>query len=148
MKERIGKELENTGFVVKCPVKKIGSHDVSALEGIGEIDILAMRRGDTKLIVGEGKFAALANVHVRQIRSELSDYLKPEDGYADKLRRKVQWIKEHKRDVLHFMGIKEVGNAHECIPVFFTNMYCPASEFIDDIQFVKEVDLQRWCETV
>jgi len=49
VKERIGKELENMGFVVKCPVKKIGDHDVSALEGIGEIDILAVKPEGVKL---------------------------------------------------------------------------------------------------
>lgn len=148
VKERIGRKLENLGFLAKCAVKKIGDHDISALKGIGEIDIVAVNPKGTKLIVGEGKFTALPNVHVRQIRSELSDYLKPEDGYADKLRRKVRWVKDHKQDVSDFMGIKEVSSVGECIPVFFTNMYCPASEFINDIEFVKEVDLQRWCSAI
>lgn len=145
--ERIGKVLEKQKFKLRPHVKQIGKWDLIEL-GIGEIDILALKPGSNKLIVGECKFSALPDVHVRQIRRDLTDYMEESVGYGDKLRRKVEWVREHTSEVLEYIGVPDSQRVPECVPVFFTNLYSPASEFITDIAFVKEYDISTWCTRI
>lgn len=142
--ERVVNVLRKQGYTASFHIKRIGNYNLEVIEGVGEIDIIALNSSITKLIIGDGKYRALPFIHVSQIRTELSEYMKPKKGYADKLRRKVKWIMDNKSYVLEqLFGISTNTNP-ECIPVFFTNMYSPACEFVDDIQFVQERDLISW----
>lgn len=147
VRERVAKPLRDKGSVVATHIKRIGKWDLVAL-GIGEIDILALKPGSHKLIVGEAKFSALHDVHVRQMRRDLTDYIEEHKGYADKLRRKAEWVTEHTSEVLDYIKVQESPDRIECVPVFFTNLYSPASAFVTDITFVREYDLAGWCNRI
>jgi len=79
------------------------------------------------------------------MRNEIQKFTKP-DGYIDKLNQKVNWVKNHVQDVLGKLKIEENYDTVECTPVVITNYFCPASIFIDEIEFIMESQLDSWCK--
>lgn len=147
VRERIAKKLGDFGFKVKCHTKRIGTWNLEVPE-IGEIDILAAKPRDDKLIIGECKFSALPDIHVRQMRRDFSAYMKEYSGYRDKLERKVRWVSEHTAEVIEFIGLEKPLVPVHCVPIFFTNFYTPASAIITNVPFVQEHELENWYRTI
>ena len=107
VKERVARKLEGHGFIVKCHVKQIGQWNLEVPQ-VGEIDVLATKVGDKKLVIGECKFSGLPDIHVRQMRRDLTDYMEESSGYRDKLERKTKWVSGHIAEVMAFMEIEAV----------------------------------------
>jgi hypothetical protein len=142
VRERIYRKLIEQGYIARCHIEQIGSH-VLKLE-CGEIDILIIGKARNKLIVGEGKHMVNNCVSIHDMRQEKTAYLRDKTGYVAKLRRKLQWVEEHKREVLDFMHAQDLPDDISCAPIFLTNIYTPAAEFVDDINFVTVYDNEPW----
>jgi hypothetical protein len=142
VRERIYRKLIEQGYIARYHIEQIGSHVMKS--ECGEIDILVIGKDRDKLIVGEGKHMVNNCVSIHDMRQEKAAYVHGKTGYAAKLRKKLQWVEEHKREVLDFMGVQDLPDTIPCTPVFFTNIYTPAVEFIDDISFITVYDNEPW----
>jgi len=140
--ERIYSKLMEQGYIARYHIEQVGSHDLRG--ECGEIDILIVGKGQNKLIVGEAKHLVNKCISTAQMRQEKTAYLDPRSGYVAKLRTKLQWVEDHKQEIFDFMGVRNLSDSFPCIPVFFTNIYTPASEFIDDIPFITVYENELW----
>jgi hypothetical protein len=142
VREHIYQKLIEQGYIARYHIEQIGSH-VLKLE-CGEIDILIVGKARNKLIVGEGKHMVNNCVSIHDMRQEKTAYVRDKTGYAAKLRGKLQWVEDHKREVLDFMDVQDLSDNIPCTPVFLTNIYTPATEYIDDISFITVYDNEPW----
>jgi len=142
VRERIYKKLIEQGYIAQYHIEQVGSHDLRA--ECGEIDILIVGKGQNKLIVGEAKHLVNKCISITQMRQEKTAYLHTKSGYVAKLRRKLQWVEDHKKEIFDFMGVQNLSASIPCTPIFFTNIYTPAAEFINDIPFVTVYENEPW----
>jgi hypothetical protein len=144
VRERVYPIFKNNGFSAKYHVENVGNFDLT--DECGEIDILAFDCTRHELIVGECKHRVAEEINVTHFRREIGEFNKPNDGFVDRLKRKATWVENHKKDVLLSLNLNITHENVKCTPIFITNFYCPASEFVGEIEFVTEPELDSWCK--
>jgi hypothetical protein len=143
VRERIAAIFKKQNFNYKFHIKKMGKTNLEVPE-IGEIDILAIKDGTNKIIIGECKFSSLPNINVRGMSLDINDYLKKTKGNVDTFLRKIRWINQHQQEVLRYFGMENEPRTMESVPMFITNIFTPSSQIITDIPFVQEYELEEW----
>jgi hypothetical protein len=74
--------------------KSLGRKEDKIQFPCGEIDLLAYSPEEKLLIVGESKMT-LAGSEPKFFRDELEDFVRKEKAYANKFRRKIEWVKSN-----------------------------------------------------
>jgi hypothetical protein len=142
VRQRVLHVFNNNGLKSDYHLKNLGS--INLEKECGEIDVLAFDKSSNQVIVGECKHRVSKQIHVSQIRQEIRQYTDPKDGYVEILKKKTKWVQEHSKEVCYHFGFLSTNTEITSIPIFITNYYSPASEYVKDIEFVQELKLDSW----
>ncbi len=135
----VAKNLFKLGIAGGRAKGRVG-HSANAVqipEQVGEIDFIGYSQTDRLLVIAEAKMV-YSGIEAKFWRDDVSTFVGRKGSYAEKFRRKIEWVKSQRAAIAAALGIP---TDPRIAPVMVTLYPCIAKSFIDDFPCVSLTEL-------
>jgi len=135
----VGENLMNVGYRGGRVKRRLGRNEakIEVPPEVGELDFLGWHKERRQLLLVEAKMTN-SGIEARHWRDDLTAFTRGSKCYAHLFRRKIEWVKANKTQILRVLGAPP-----DCsFSPFMVTLYpCIAAEFIDDFPCVSITEL-------